>query len=590
MATLVVLQDGKPVPYSLSNPETILGRNPQCEIHLPSNMVSRQHAKIIKEGDAYFFEDCGSGNGSFVRLHGRIPLHHEDTLRVGQFQMKFMAESEAEKNAAAPRPIRPTGYTPSDTAPEMPHMPAAAGRFDPEAPEQFNAEGDDQNATVNLEISDEGEGADVLKMIGAGDGYGLLDVKPEEKLRGILDISKALAGTLDAKAILPKVLDTLLKLFPGADRGSIVLKDPKSDRMIPAAQKHRREDEDETVRLSRTILKQVMESKSAILSADASEDDRFAAQSIEDFNIRSMMCAPLVDHQGVSFGVINLDTQSIMSTFTEDDLELLVAVAGQSALSLESARLLESFMQKQKQDNEMEIARDVQRALLPVDLPVAEGWEFFASYDSAQAVGGDYFDAFPLGEDKICLSFGDVAGKGVPGALIMSRMSAVVEATMAFTQDVEEAMTAINNRMCGRAVEGRFVTYVLVVIDLKTNKMTLCNGGHMSPLTRRVDGEVDEFDDETIGVPVGVLDDYPFEVVERVIEPGETVVLITDGVDEAMNHNSDLYTKERVKAFISSHGPKADELGKALLEDVRKHADGRPQNDDITIMTFGRNA
>jgi serine phosphatase RsbU (regulator of sigma subunit) len=143
--------------------------------------------------------------------------------------------------------------------------------------------------------------------------------------------------------------------------------------------------------------------------------------------------------------------------------------------------------------------------------------------------------------------------------------------------------------MCDNAVEGRFVTYVLVVIDLKAHTMSLVNAGHMSPLIRRVDGTVDEFHEETIGIPVGILEDYPFEVVERTLEPGETVVIYTDGVDEAMNPQGELYGKERVFEFVKNGAPKADELGKALLADVRKHADGRPQNDDITIMTFGRN-
>ncbi len=225
---------------------------------------------------------------------------------------------------------------------------------------------------------------------------------------------------------------------------------------------------------------------------------------------------------------------------------------------------------------------------MPEALPSVPGYHFFASYDSAQAVGGDYYDAMMLGDDKICLSFGDVAGKGVPGALIMSRIASCVQNTMAFLHDVGQAITAINNHMCANMVEGRFVTYVLVIIDLKTHQMTLANAGHMSPLIRKADGSVDQFDDESVGLPVGILEDYPYEVVSRTIEPGETVVIITDGVDEAMNPAGELYTKERVVEFVKQNTPNAEELGKALLADVRRHANGWSQNDDITIMTFSR--
>jgi serine phosphatase RsbU (regulator of sigma subunit) len=159
---------------------------------------------------------------------------------------------------------------------------------------------------------------------------------------------------------------------------------------------------------------------------------------------------------------------------------------------------------------------------------------------------------------------------------------------MAFVQDVGTAIAAINKHMCSSMVEGRFVTYVLVIIDLATHEMTLANAGHMSPLIRKIDGSVDQFPDESIGIPVGITEDYPYEVVTRTIEPGETVVIITDGVDEAMNPAGELYTKERVVEFVKNSSPRADELGKALLADVRRHANGRPQNDDITIMTFGR--
>jgi serine phosphatase RsbU (regulator of sigma subunit) len=246
-------------------------------------------------------------------------------------------------------------------------------------------------------------------------------------------------------------------------------------------------------------------------------------------------------------------------------------------------------MEKQKQDNEMQIARNVQQALLPVKLPDSSGYEFFASYDAAQAVGGDYYDSFLLDDGKVCLSFGDVAGKGVPAALVMSRLSSVVQSTLKHIHDVGEAVSAINNHMCAAAVEGRFVTYVLVMIDTVAHEMSLVIAGHMSPIIRKPDGSIEEFDEDSVGMPIGVVEDFPFDVLSRPIAPGETVVIYTDGVSEAMNPDGALYTEERVREFIKQGPARASEMGPALLADVRKHAAGRPQNDDITIMTFGRN-
>ncbi len=552
MAKLILLQDGEATTYELTADETVLGRHPDCTIQLQSHMVSRRHAHVVKDGPSFYLEDLGSGNGTFVngqQISQRVQLKNEDRLKMGPLLLRF------EDDAA-----------PADD------------------------DQDDLGFQVDFSADNEEEAnSTILGSLESATGFGVLEVQPEAKLKAVLEISRTLAGTVDLKAFLPKILDTLFEIFPHADRGCVLLKDEQTGRMVPRAMKHRHEDHDETVKLSRTIVNKVLEEKSGILSADAASDSQFdASESISNLSIRSMMCVPMLSLQGEPTGLINIDTQNPLNQFKNEDLDLLMAVAGQAALSFETARLFDSFAQKQKQDRELEIARGVQQALLPDKLPEAEGYDFYASYDSAQAVGGDYYDAMMIGDDKICLSFGDVAGKGVPGALIMSRMSSCVQNTMEFVHDVGEAVAAINNHMCANAVEGRFVTYVLAIIDLKTHEMSLANCGHMSPMILRVDGTVEEFDEDTIGLPIGVVEDYPFEVVKRVIEPGETIVLFTDGVDEAMNPEGELYTLERMRDFVVKGPRKAEELGKALLADVRRHANGRAQNDDITIMTFSR--
>jgi serine phosphatase RsbU (regulator of sigma subunit) len=144
--------------------------------------------------------------------------------------------------------------------------------------------------------------------------------------------------------------------------------------------------------------------------------------------------------------------------------------------------------------------------------------------------------------------------------------------------------------MCSSAVEGRFVTYILAIVDTESHEMQLVIAGHMSPMIRKPDGTIEEFDEESVGVPVGVLEDYPFDVLSRTLQPGETVLFYTDGVSEAMDPAGALYGDKRVREFLRNSRGSAAEIGKALLSDVRTHANGRSQNDDITIMVFGRNA
>lgn len=569
MAQLVFLHEGKAIPYPVSPGDTVIGRHPDCDIQLQSNTISRRHAKITGDGTQFFVEDLGSGNGTFVngqKIDAQTAIGNQDRVKFGPLLLRFECEG------AAPAPA--------------PRMPAAT----PAAPPGF----DDFGSTVTFSV-DEDEGEDeatIMGNVGSGGGFGMLEVEPAEKLKAVIEITRALTGETNMDAMLPKILTTLFEVFPQADRSCILLKDPdKGGEMIPRAFKHRREDEDATVKLSRTILKKVLTDKSGILSADAANDDQFdAAESISNLAIRSMMCVPMLDKEGEPIGVINIDTQNPLSQFRPEDLEILMTVAGQASLTYDNARLMKTWLEKQKQDGEMAIAMNVQRALLPESFPIQEGYTFYASYDTAQAVGGDYYDAFRLTDDLICLSFGDVAGKGVPGALIMSRIASCVQNVMPFVHDPEDAIVKINDHMCANMVEGRFVTYLLIVLDVKNHKMRMVNAGHMSPFIRKPDGTVEEFDEELTGLPVGVMEGYPYDVTERDINPGEMFVLFTDGVDEAMNPEGELYTLERMRDFVLNGPDNAEDMGKALLADVRRHANGRPQNDDITIMTFSRDA
>jgi len=554
MPSLVLLQAGVATPFPLTGDEAVIGRHPDCQIQLDSNMVSRRHARVFRDGGKLLVEDLGSGNGTFLnggRVAAATPLKNGDRVKVGPVLLRFEDEN-------APGPPR--------TAPNQPAI-----RLD-------IAGGEEDSATIMTAAPNQS-------------GFGLLDVRPEAKLKSVIEISRRLAATADLGGLLPTLLDTLFEIFPGADRGVVLLRSPEAGRLVPAAQKHRRGGEEETVRLSRTVLNKVIQEKSGILSADAANDRQFRmSESISNLSIRSVMCVPMIGLDGEVTGVINLDTQNPLAQFKPDDLDLLLAVAGQAALSYESARLLVSYIEKLRQDGEMEIARGVQQALLPEHFPEIPGYEFFATYDSAEAVGGDYYDAFPLPNGRVCVSFGDVAGKGVPGALIMSRLASCVQNVMRYVPDVGEAFAAINEHMCAKMAEGRFVTYVLAVIDPAKNEVSLCNGGHMSPFIRRAGGSVEEFPEASIGLPIGVIDGYPYEVVTRPIAEGDTVVITTDGVDEAMDPDGKLYTRDRARQFIKSGPAGAKELTLALLADVRKHARGRPQNDDITITSFGRTA
>ncbi|HUG69192.1 MAG TPA: SpoIIE family protein phosphatase [Pirellulaceae bacterium] len=584
MATLIVVEQGKKTSFDLQAGPNLVGRHPDCAIGIVQPSVSGKHAAIHGEKGQFYIEDTGSRNGTFVnqkQIATRVKLNHNDMIQFGDTVAKF----EQPEAARAPAPVAPLTPAPQPAVSAAIAPAKSAGTVDGAA---FGTVDGAAFGTISLDEDTE-EDANITGQMANQGRFGILDTNPEAKLKAVLEISNSLAGEVNLDVLLPKILDTLFSIFTYADRGCILLKDAKGE-MVPKAMRHRRQGEDASVRLSRTIINKVLTDKCGVMSADAAADDAFSgSQSIADLKIRSMMCVPLLGLDSEPLGVLSIDSQNPLGQFGQDDLEILMTVAGQAALSYESARLMQSYAQKLKQDGELEIAKTVQRALLPTTFPKVDGYEFYASYDSAQAVGGDYFDVFPLPDGKIVLSFGDVAGKGVPGALIMSRMSSCVQSTIRHVTDLEEAICAINDHMCDTAVEGRFVTYILAIVDPATHTFKLSNAGHMSPIIRRASGAVEQFDEELVGPPIGVVDGYPFDSETKPLEPGDLIVLFTDGVDEAMNYQDELYGGDRLLEFVKNGPAKADELGKALLADVRKHANGRPQNDDITIMTFGRN-
>jgi serine phosphatase RsbU (regulator of sigma subunit)/pSer/pThr/pTyr-binding forkhead associated (FHA) protein len=562
MATLVVLSEGKETAYELKEGQNVIGRHPDSPIPISHPATSGLHAVIHAEGGDCVLEDRGSRNGTFVnqqQIAGRVKLKHNDAIRFGQTNARFLDPAVAQ--AAAGGSLR-----------------ATVSDFRGKGTLDFS----------RIQISEEDSNI-TGQLAGTGRFEGL-DVNPQAKLKAILEISNSLAGTLDLASLLPKIIDSLFGIFSYADRGCILLKDARTGEMAPRAMRHRRHDEDSSVRLSRTILAKVLKEKAGILSADVSSDAAFSgSQSIADLKIRSMMCVPLLRLDGEVMGILSIDSQHPLGRFTRDDLDILMTVAGQAALAYENARLIAAYADKQKQDTELEIARNVQRDLLPTELPTVEGYQFFASYDAARAIGGDMYDCFEWADGKLCLSFGDVAGKGVPGAMIMSRMSSCVQSTVRHVHDVVEAITAINEHMCDGKILGRFVTYVLCMLDTRTHEVILSNAGHASPIIRRAGGIVERFDQDLAGPAIGIMEDYPYQAETRTLGPGDMVVITTDGVEEAMNPEGELYGTDRVLELVKNGPPEAEKLGKFLLADVRRHARGHPQSDDITIMSFGRN-
>jgi serine phosphatase RsbU (regulator of sigma subunit)/pSer/pThr/pTyr-binding forkhead associated (FHA) protein len=558
MAVLQVLKGLNPgQQFPLEGDRIVLGRNPDCEIFLDVGAVSRQHAEITKEGEKYYVKDLKSRNGTYVNgrmIDGLALLHENDRLKICDLLFTF--------HYGEP------GSQPDERAVSGVKRPAVMVEEDAGTP--------NPNSTVMSTLS-------VASSMSLRVG-----VKPEAKLKAMIEITQTLATAVSLEDVLPKILDALFKIFTQADRGFVLMVERESGMMLPKAVRYRKPGQEETIRVSKTIINKVMQQKEAILSADAASDTRFElSQSVADFRIRSMMCAPMFDSQGEPLGVLQLDTQDQMQRFEQDDLDVLASVAAQSAFAIENAQLHETLFEQQMLQRELDLAHKVQKGFLPMEPPQIPGYHFFDFYRAAKGVGGDFYDYVPLPGNRLAVVLGDVSGKGIAAALLMAKLSSDTRYSLVSTAQPSEAVTRLNALFCAAGWEDRFVTFVLLVIDLNQNEVTLVNAGHMPPLLRKVDGTVVEIDFET-GLPIGVSADFTFGQHTMPFGPGESLTIFTDGISEAMNRNRDLYGVGRLRRRLTECTAGVAALGKGVLDDVRQFVGQQSQSDDMCVVCFGR--
>jgi serine phosphatase RsbU (regulator of sigma subunit) len=386
-----------------------------------------------------------------------------------------------------------------------------------------------------------------------------------------------------------RVLDSLFKIFPQCDRGYILLKGEEEGDAIPRAVKNRRADSDATIRISRTVLNHVLGNGKALLAEDAYHDAKLGLQvSIADNFIHSIMCVPLKAREEKPIGAIWLHTEDLPRQFTEEDLDLLVSVAGMVGVAMERARLHEELLLQDRVRNEMLAGRTIQQTFLPIDWPFLHGYRFYADYEPAQSVGGDYYGFIQLPNDRVVITLGDVAGKGLSAALLMARLSSELRFATINTPDPAAAVQSLNRIMEQDWPADRFVTLLYMLLDLNDHSMSLVNAGHLPPLFRDGDGHVHPVAGEQSGPPLNVWPGYPYEAVTLTFKHGGTILAYTDGVTDARNIADVSFGSDRLFRTYRDAPPDPTQAGAMVIQAVRQFAAGCAQFDDIALICFGR--
>ena len=412
----------------------------------------------------------------------------------------------------------------------------------------------------------------------------------EQKLVALTKITHALSESVERNQVLTKILDFLLELFTNADRGFIILKNETGD-LEPVGWKTRHAAGDEQIRISKTIIKQVVDSKHPVISSDAASDDRFEmAQSIVDFRIRSLMCAPMINSKEEVIGVIHLDTVKQSIAFNEEELETLTTIALQASLAVQKSDLFEAAKRSENLKVDLQVANEIQRKFLPQHAIKNDHYDFFSYYRPMQQVGGDYFDYVKLDDNRVGIVVADVVGHGIAAALLMAKVSAESRFALATSKSAEEAIQTMNTNLSDLKID-RFVTLALALVDFKENKMTIVNAGHMPPLLRNKAGEYRKLAEKEAGIPLGIADGFQYESLEVALEVGDVVTMYTDGVNEAMNAADEQLTTARMIDELKQAQCKTPQtICEQIVKIVSRHAGDTPAIDDMCAVCFGRSS
>ena len=305
-----------------------------------------------------------------------------------------------------------------------------------------------------------------------------------------------------------------------------------------------------------------------------------------DPNIRSVIISAYGDMKNIRTAMNRGAFDFVTKPLDFDDLQITIERTVTHLIEWRDA--LSSRDKLVMLQNELDVATKMQQSILPTKFPSGPDYRSFASMEPARNVGGDFYDVIPLENGRIGLTIADVSGKGVPAALFMMSSRTLLKGAAIGNHEPGDVLREVNNLLVEDNETMMFVTLFYALYDPHSGLLTYANGGHNAPLIRHADGSSTLLP-LTGGIALGVIDGIEYEQAEVRLERGETLILYTDGVTEAMNEAEEEFGLDRLAAVLTSH-PSNDpeEVNGAIFEAVRAFAGDAPQSDDITCLTLCR--
>jgi phosphoserine phosphatase RsbU/P len=408
-----------------------------------------------------------------------------------------------------------------------------------------------------------------------------------QKLESLIDAAKQLNTTFDLDKLLSIILDHATKNLNAA-RGTIYLVDEQTNEIWSKVVKGTGLVE---IRLpiGTGISGTVAETGRTINLKDASKDKRFysAIDNKSGFHTKTMLCRPMRNRNGVIIGVFQIINKK-RGVFNRNDEFFLDAFSEHASLAIENARLYQAHLEHARVDKEIQIAAEMQQQLFPKEKIQIPSYEFSAMVQPCAAIGGDSYDIIPLKDGKFAITIADVCGKGIPAALLVSTLHALLRVYLQYPIELVELVRRLNTLVYNNSPAERFITFFIMIFDPVIHKFTYVNAGHNPPfLFRKNRNDINEL--MASGLPLGMMEEQKFEIHQIDLERGDTLVLYTDGVTEAANRKLQQFGEEKLrKCVIENLDMTADAIKDCIVKDVRGFVGNIPMSDDLTLMVLKR--
>ncbi|TMA58201.1 MAG: GAF domain-containing protein [Deltaproteobacteria bacterium] len=418
-----------------------------------------------------------------------------------------------------------------------------------------------------------------------------IDIEHElRNLNALLEVSKALSSEIQLDNLLQVIVQKTTEVMD-ADLSSLFLYDAGRNELWSKIAQKLGQLQEIRLPVGVGIAGDVAKTRQGANIVDAYADPRFNPDFDRQtgYRTRSILCLPMLSSKGKLVGVIQVLNKKSGGVFDERDESLLAALAAHAAVALERAQLTEAYVEKQRMEETLKLAHDIQMSMLPKRFPPfphRPEFDLYATIEPAREVGGDFYDFMLLDEDRLSFAIGDVSGKGVPAALFMSVAKTLLKVTASKVSRPDAVLAELKNELCRDNDTGMFVTIFYGILHIPSGELEYSNGGHNLPYVLSQNDSVQPLD-KTGGMALGVLEDVTYRAKKRILRAGDGLFLYTDGVTEAADRAGNFFSDRRLQEFLQrAHGSSPTELIRSVVNEVKRFSCGAEQSDDITTLAI----